>query len=318
MEIEQLTLFNLGVNMARLKARAAELAGQATAQATVRAYDADWRSFSGFCGAAGRQALPASPDTIMLYAVSELQTRTPSTVERRLAAITGMHVAQGLAKPDLGEVRQVLIGWKREHGSRERSKTALTPGHLRSMLKTLPTDGGGFRDCALLTLGFATGLRRSDLARLNLADVVVSGAGVKVFIRRGKTDQLGKGREIFVMAGKHQATDPVRAMERYLKSRGAWAGALFVRLERGRRDLSRLRLGAESMADLVQRCAAAIGLDAADFGAHSLRAGCVTTALEMGVPESLVMKVTGHRSHATLLKYARPARLSLDVLSRAV
>ena len=318
--VEQLALFDLGVDMRTLKRKAAELAGNATASATARAYDADWRIFAAWCTSAGRQALPADPDTVMLFTVSELQTRKPSTVERRLAAIVAMHRTHKLAKPVSEDIRQVLHGWKREHGSKVDSKSALTPVHIRAMVKALPKTEMGLRDRAILTFGFATGLRRSDLARLDMRDLTFTSRGIRVFIRRGKTDQLGRGREIGVFPGKREHSDPVRWLERYIAERGTWAGPLFVQMRKGRaHQLGKERLAPESIGDIVQRAAALIGLDAALFGAHSLRAGCVTTAIENGIPESLVMQLTGHRSHQTLSKYVRPARvLSIDVLAGAL
>lgn len=319
--VEQLALFDLGgVDMRSLKARAAELVGNSTASATVRAYEADWRIFAAWCQSAGRDPLPATPDTVMLFSVSELQTRKPSTVERRLASIVHMHRAHKLAKPVSEEIRQVLHGWRREHGSKVSSKKALTPTHLRAMVGACTKTPMGMRDRAILTLGFATGLRRSDLSALNYSDITFAAQGLRVFIRRGKTDQLGRGREIGVFPGKKENSDPVRWLLRYLEKRGRWAGPLFVTQRRGRAgELSRERLAGDTIGDIVQRMAAAIGLEASDFGAHSLRAGCVTAAIEMGVPESLVMQLTGHKSHQTLSKYVRPSRVfSIDVLAGAL
>lgn len=318
---EQLVLFDIGgVDMRVLKIRAAALVGNSAATATVRAYDADWRIFAGWCKAAGRDLLPASSETVMLFAVSELQTRKPSTVERRLAAIVHMHRAHKLPKPVSEEIRQVLHGWRREHGSKVASKKALTPTHLRAMVAQCATTATGGRDRAILTLGFATGLRRSDLSALDYKDITFAAQGLRVFIRRSKTDQLGRGREIGVFPGKKANSDPVRWLLRYIEQRGRWAGPLFVSARRSHPgELGRERLTGDGVGDLVKRMAGAIGLEASDFGAHSLRAGCVTAAIELGVPESLVMQLTGHRSHQTLSKYVRPSKVfSIDVLAGAL
>lgn len=319
--VEQLALFDLGgVDMRILKARAAELVGNSSASATVRAYDADWRIFAAWCKSAGRDPLPASPDTVMLFAVSELQTRKPSTVERRLAAIVHMHRAHKLPKPVSEEIRQVLHGWRREHGSKVASKKALTPSHLRAMVDKCSKTPTGLRDRALLTLGFSTGLRRSDLSALDYKDITFAAQGLRVFIRKSKTDQLGRGREIGIFPGKKENSDPVRWLLRYIEKRGRWAGPLFVSQRRSHAgELGRVRLSGDVIGDLVQKMAGEIGLEASDFGAHSLRAGCVTAAIEMGVPESLVMQLTGHRSHQTLSKYVRPSKVfSIDVLAGAL
>ena len=317
-EAEQLTLFHLGEDMRALRARAAELASQTQATSTARAYDCDWREFVAWCDHAGRDPLPASPDTVMLFVTQQLMIRKPSTVERRLAAISHMHRAHKLRRPVNEDVRDVLKGWVRVHGANQQSKKALTVQQLRQMVRELPKNAAGARDRALLLFGFATGLRRSELSALDLSDITFTAKGVRVFIRRSKTDQAGKGREVGIFPGKKTSSDPVIWLERYLDIRGRSRGPLWLAGD-GQGGLTDRRMSADAIYDAVQRACDCIGLDPRQYGAHSLRAGCVTTAIEMGVPESLVMQLTGHKSHAVLAGYVRPARvLSIDVLAGAM
>jgi integrase len=285
----------------------------------VRAYASDWRDFAAWCRAVGRSALPASTETVRLYAVDQLDSRRVSTVERRLAAIAARHREQGHGSPVDDDVRTVMQGARRQRGAAPQQKAAVTVEQLRGMVRELPQSARGARDRAILLLGFATGLRRSELAALNLADVVVTGKGVRVTVRRSKTDQEGEGRVIGVFPGRRAATCPVRAVRRWLYvRRGAGGDALFTIVDPGDRVTS-ARLSGCGIGAVVQRSAARIGLDPREYGGHSLRAGCVTAAAEAGVPESIIMNRTGHRSHAMLVRYLRPASVwSVDPLAGAL
>jgi integrase len=318
-DVQQLTLFDWGVDLGKLRALAHSCKALRAAPATVRAYESDWRVFVAWCRAAGREPLPASPETLELFLAAELPVRALATIERRLASISARHRAAGHSSPVGEDHRAILLGWKRQHGSVQTSKQALTVENLRAMMRACRPNLAGLRDRALISLGFATGLRRSDLVRLDLRDVSISARGLRIFIRRGKTDQLGRGREIGVVAGKGEYTDPVRWLERYIDERGRWDGPLFVSVNAAGVEYSRRRLGAAMVGRVVKAAAARAGLDPSRIGAHSLRAGCVTTAIEAGVSESLVMTLTGHRSHQTLARYVRPARaLAVDVLAGAL
>jgi integrase len=316
----QLTLFDIGVDLKALRETVARLKSNSQASATSRAYAADMRIYQAWCGAAGKDALPARPDILCLFVAQQLADGLrPSTVERRLAAIATSHRAAGHPRLELADVRQALAGWKREHGERVNAKRAISVAELRAMSEALPGDAGGVRDRCILLLGFATGLRRADIAALKCEDVTVAAKGLRVWIRRSKTDKTGKGREVGVFAGQNAWTDPVAAFNAYLEARGKWSGPLFVGLHPSKRWLTRSAIAGSTVADVVHRAAAAAGLDASQYGAHSLRAGCVTAAIEAGVPESLVMQVTGHKSHQVLARYVRPARvLSIDVLRGAL
>jgi len=169
------------------------------------------------------------------------------------------------------------------------------------------------RDRALLTLGFAAALRRSELVGLDVVDVRFVPKGLLVRIRRGKTDQEGHGRDVGVFRGRRATTCPVRALRAWLFVRGREAGPLFP----GRRPGSRLT-GA-CVNQVVKRGCVLAGLDPRGYGAHSLRAGFVTAAAEAGMPETLIMQRTGHRSVQTVAKYVRPASaFSVDVLAKAM
>jgi integrase len=215
----------------------------------------------------------------------------------------------------------VLRGAKRAHGTREQGKAALEVSDLRLILKALPKTALGVRDRAILVFGFASGLRRSELAALDLAHVRFVSQGLRVSVGKGKTDQEGKGREIGIFPGKRAATCPVRVLRNWLLIRRRGPGPLFCRIgRRGEWHHGELeRLSGAAIAETVKRGVMLADLDPDLYGGHSLRAGCVATAAQAGVPESIIMLRTGHRSIATLARYVRPATLfSVDPLARAL
>lgn len=308
-----------GVDMSKLRAGLVRLSLGARAAATRRAYESDWRDFAGWCQAAGRMALPAVEETVALYVVQLLGERTVSTVERRLAAIAHRHRSLGQVPPIGATVRELLRAARREKPA-ARGKRALTVAQLVEASAAAPATAAGVRDRALLVVGFASGLRRSELAALDLADVEVLREGVRIHVARSKTDQAGLGRDLGLFAGTRIATCPVRTLRAWLKLRGHEPGPLWWRTKRGGKDLVRGgRLSAEGVGDVVKRAVARIGLDTARYAGHSLRAGMVTAAAERGAAESLIMQRSGHRSHQVMSRYVRSASVfAADPLAGAL
>jgi len=166
----------------------------------------------------------------------------------------------------------------------------------------------GLRDRALLVLGFATSLRRSELCRLNLADISFEQEGVAVMVRRSKTDQLGRGRVLGVWPGKRAATDPVRVLKAWIRARGDWDGPLFARVQTGD-VITRRGITGDAVADAVKRAVQRAGRRPAAYGAHSLRAGAVTASAEIGRSDQEIMGLSGHASAAVMRMYVRRVRL---------
>ena len=278
---------------------------------TRRAYAFDWMDFRRWCDEAGRVSLPATGDTVSLYVVALAQARRlVATVERRCAAIAHYHLVAGLASPIGEDVREVLYGLRRRLGTAPvHAKAPVTVEELRAMLAATPRDARGARDRSLLLLGFAGGLRRSELAALELADVTVTDAGLVVRLRWSKTDQEGVGRELAVHRGRHRLTCPVRALEAWVCERGRWPGALFCVIDRNTGRLRRRGLSAEACAAVVKAAAREAGLDPARYAGHSLRAGMATAAAEGGASEMAIMTRTGHRSVAMVQRYIRHGSL---------
>jgi site-specific recombinase XerD len=315
-ECEQLALFELGgPDVARLKAVAEKLVGASTSAATKRAYASDWRDFEEWCSSAGRPSLPASSETIELFAVDRLRVMKLATVERRLHAIAAKHVETGHASTYTNGVRSLMRGARRERGNDEQPRAALAIEDLRRICRSLPVRSSetAARDRAIMTLGFAAALRRSEIVALDLADVRFVRKGLLVTLRRSKTDQEAAGRTIGVFYGKRATTCPVRSLRAWLNWRGRKSGPLFTGRAKGG------RLSSAAVWLIVKRLVASIGIDPDDYGAHSLRAGFVTTAAEAGVSEALIMKQTGHRSIQTVARYVRPSSaFGVDALAKAL
>lgn len=310
-EPEQLSLFESGPNMDRLSKAVERITAGRQAKATVRAYDSDWRDFNAWCGAAGRESLPAKPATVALYLAEILETMRVSTAERRVAAIRHKHLEHQLETPTNDrQISNMLAGARREKGTRPVGKDALTPEQLMAMVAKQPKTNVGFRNKAILLFGFASAMRRSELSALKMGDIDILAKGVRVQIARSKTDQDGKGRVIGIFRSSKSRSCPVTALEKWLAIRGAKEGPLFVNLSASVSKSTTLKpLGDRSIWNIVKRAVKSIGLDASRYAPHSLRAGCITTAIEGGTAESVIMKLTGHRSLASVAKYVRPANI---------
>jgi len=303
--------------MVRLREERLRLALVERAERTRRAYAADWRDFEAWCKAAGRPALPAASETVELYLVDLAgKGRKVSTLRRRVAAIAYVHEQGGRLSPVGPSVRGVLAAIARRYGTAARGAAAVTPDDLRRMVAGLGDGARDRRDRALLLLGFAGGFRRGELVALDTGDVeFVDGAGLRVLVRRSKTDQEGVGRWVGVFRGQHEETCPVRAFRRWLVVRGDWPGPVFCPVGRGG-TVRRERLGGASVRLAVRRAAARAGLEPGRYTAHSLRAGMVTAAVQAGAAEVAVMLRTGHRSRSTLQRYVRPVEvLAVDPLA---
>jgi len=309
-----------------LSARAAVYATRARGEGTRRAYRSAWKTYEAWCEALGRAPLGGDPDTLALYAVHCADRGLSlATLRVHLAAIQAAHRLAGIAL-DLRDARlaMVLEGIARSKGTRPRRRAAAAgPDVLRLMLATRRAADTplGARDRALLLLGFGAALRRSELAGLALGDVeMVPGRGLRLLIRRSKTDPRGAGQEVAVWANPAEpAFCPLAALEAWLHFRrqaGDLAGAasdaerpLFVGMSKAGR-LSANQLSDKAVWRLVKDAARASGLPEPErFSGHSLRAGLATAAGEAGADLAQVMRQTRHRSAEVALGYLRPADL---------
>jgi site-specific recombinase XerD len=278
---------------------------------TLRAYHSDLRHYQGWCHAHHASWLPAAPQTVAGYLAGLASTGIkPSTVRRRLSAIAEVHRLTRFPSPAADElVRLAMAGIRRQHGSAPTQKAALTTDELSLLLATTsPVTAAGSRDRAVLLLGFAGGFRRSELVALDIHDIDEVAQGLRVRIRRSKTDQEGDGRELGIPWGEHTGTCPVRAYLSWRATGRIASGALFRPVDR-HDHVGDNRLTDRAVARIIQRAAQRAGLDPHRYAGHSLRAGLATAAAAAGAPERAIMAQTGHRSVTTLRGYIRRGTL---------
>ena len=252
-----------------------------TALATRAAYASDWRDFAAWCALRGATARPAHVGIVAAYLSSLADLgRKASTIGRRAAAIACRHKMAGHEPPTAQEaVRAVLRGIRRIIGSARRGKAPATADVMKQVLALCPDTLAGKRDRALLALGFAGAFRRSELVALQVEDLVETPDGLRVTIRRSKTDQEGQGAEVPILRGTRLR--PVAAVQDWLAAAGITKGPVFREVKKGQR-VQAVALNAPSVAAIVQRYAALAGLDAAGFAGHSLRSGFLTSGAEAG------------------------------------
>lgn len=315
----------LRAELEALHVATAQNIARSKSEATTRAYATAFGAFELWCHQYELAALPAQPDTVALY-LTALAERggAVATLRARIVAISQAHKAAGLPVPTESQtVRRVMSGIARIKGTRQRRVTALRTSTLKKMLAALEEDTLlSIRDRAILLLGFAGGMRRSEIAALDVEDITDVDAGIDVLIRRSKTDQEGAGRTIGIPAGRSPETSPVIAVHRWIRVAGLTSGPLFPVIvpngrpqtdeeakkkpkkhEKGR--IGTRRLSAQGIARIVQRAAKRIGLDPGEFAGHSLRAGFATEAAAQGASERAIMRQTGHRSVEMVRRYIR-------------
>jgi integrase len=298
------------VVQAGLVERAGRYILESSAPATIRGRRSDWRAFAAWCAGHDLPALPASPDAVALYVTSMAERGSrPATIARHLSSIASVHAGAGHASPTRAEVvRRCVRGIRRSLGVAPRPKDPLTTLEVRRMVGALPDRLLGVRDRAMLLVGFAGGFRRSELAGLEVGDVVFTDDGLRITLRRSKTDQEGAGHLRGVPWGSHPSTCPVRALRAWIDAAGLKSGPLFRRMGKADQVLGPGLTG-QSVALVVKRSAKAAGLDPSRVSGHSLRSGMATSAAQAGAPAHAIRRQGGWRSSAMLARYIRPTEL---------
>lgn len=283
---------------------------------TLRAYASDWRQFEGWCWERGLEPLPARPEAVATYLASlAMAGKADSTITRHSAAIGWKHRQEGMVAPVARDERMViadtLSGIHREQRARPaRKKAAISAADLVRMIAEADGQGSrSIRDRAILALGLAAALRRSELVGLEWRDVEWVDKGLKLTLRHSKTDQQGEGQVIAVPTGK--TLKPVERLKAWLAVRGGNVGPLFYRIDpQGR--LTDQPMSDRSIARMIQKYAARTGLDPQMFAGHSLRAGFLTEASRSGATISKMQEVSRHKKVDVLLGYVRSAELFDD------
>jgi integrase len=213
-------------------------------------------------------------------------------------------------------VKLTLAGIRRALGVAQAGKEPVLTADLTAMAAKIPAQRlKGIRDRAMILMGFAGAFRRSELVALNVEDVEFREDGLKVTIRKSKTDQEGAGQVVGIAHGSKLC--PVRALREWLAAANIAAGPIFRTVTRHNR-VEETRLDGRVVALAVKEYAKAAGLDPSKYAGHSLRAGLVTSAYIAGVQETIIMKQTRHKSSDMLRKYFRDSSLFRDNASARV
>jgi len=303
----------------QLHDQARKLLLSSKAKATTKAYRSDWRDFEAWAEVNRSAALPATPDTVILYLTSlNTQGMRISTIRRRVATISQAHQHAGHETPTRDRrVRALLQGIARTGTVPVTKKKAIGVAEVKALIAVCDQSSlKGKRDRALVLLGFASATRRSELAALNVADVeFVHDEGVVIHLRRSKTDQEGRGRLVGVPVGRHFQTCPVIALQSWLQASGLTEGPLWRPINRhgGLRDG---RLTDHAVATIIKALAKAAGLNPQLYSGHSLRSGFATSASRAGAPESVIARQTGHRSIKMLREYVQQGNVLVENAAR--
>ena len=274
----------------------------ALADNTRRAYQGDLADFFAWGG-----EIPCSPETLTNYIAGRAGVHSPHTIARRIVGICRAHTSQGLPDPAKNDlVRSILRGVRRKNAKAQRQVTPLLKGDILSFLP-LMTGIKGIRDRAMILLGFAAALRRSEVVAIDVADIQFVKEGLILTLPKSKTDQTGVGRKIAVPYGRTTAC-PVKAVELLLAHCSITTGPLFRSIGKSG-VVSKHRLSAQSVALVLKAYGAMSGLDESDISGHSLRSGLITSAAIAGVSIWKIKAQSGHKSDTMVSRYIRDATI---------
>ena len=268
---------------------------------TLRAYQADFKDFSVFCAKNGLNSLPTEPKILSLYLTHLSSTSKFSTLKRRIASISVIHKIKGhYLDTKHPIIMENLHGIKRVKGSNQKAKKPILINELKLVINAIDQsnqkDKRKVRDKAIILIGFSGGFRRSELVNFEYDDVEFVNEGVKIFIKRSKTDQSGEGMIKAIPYFDNKSYCPVLALKHWIDNSQIKSGKLF--------DISD-----KSVALIIKKYASLAGLDPNKYGGHSLRSGFATSAAEAGAEERNIMAMTGHKTTQMVRRYIQEANL---------
>jgi len=269
---------------------------------TLRAYQSDFKDFSVFCTQNGFSSMPTEPKIIALYITNLSKTSKFSTLKRRIASISVIHKLKGRYLDTKHPIiMENLHGIKRTLGSRQKAKKPILINDLKLIIKALDEKKKEkLRNRALILVGFAGGFRRSELVNLENDDIEFVDEGVKILIKRSKTDQSGEGITKAIPHFDNQEFCPVIALKEYIKSKSK---------SKNSNNKKIFEISDKSVALIIKRYAKIAGLDPSRYAGHSLRSGFATTAAEFGAEERNIMAMTGHKTTQMVRRYIHEANL---------
>ncbi len=267
---------------------------------TLRAYKADFRDFALFCQQNGFNSMPSEPKIITLYLTHLSKSSKFSTLKRRLASISVLHKLNGhYLDTKHPIITENLLGIKRVKGTYQKSKKPILINDLKLIINAINQENNSknkVKNKALVLIGFAGGFRRSELVSVLYEDVEFVSEGVKIFVKRSKTDQSGEGMTKGIPYFSDTNYCPVVSLKKWMEENDAKTGKIF--------DMSD-----KNVALTIKKYAAIAGLDKNKYSGHSLRSGFATSTAELGAEERSIMAMTGHKTTQMVRRYIKEANL---------
>ena len=283
------------------------------AKNTLRAYQADFRDFSIFCSKNGFNSIPTEPKILSLYLTHLSATSKFSTLKRRIASISVVHKMKGhYLDTKHPIVMENLHGIRRAKGTKQLGKKPILINDLKTIINAIDQfnkiEKKKLRDKAILLVGFSGGFRRSELVEIEYDDVEFVSEGVKIFIKRSKTDQSGEGSLKGLPYFNNSDYCPVISLKKWIEISNIGSGPLFRRFSKGSK-LTENRLTDQTVALLIKKYLKLSGIESKNYSGHSLRSGFATSAADSGVEERNIMAMTGHKSTEMVRRYIKEANL---------
>ena len=307
----------VSVELVDLAERADELASQARSVRTIEAYLSDWARFEAFCAKHQRTSLPAHPGTVVLWVSALADRYRPSTIARRLVAVSVIHQHHGHESPTKHpKVREVLQGVRAEAATvaeQVGAKTgqahapALTRDHLAQVLASIKGPSNqARRDRALFVIGFAGYFRRSELAAITFEQITTTPTGFTIHLPKSKTDQLGRGTERHIAAGTTNlgpAAILISWCQAVSETFGEATGPVFRRILKNDR-ITDNGISDRAIYNIITRHTTTTFGDDTTFSPHSLSRGSATTAAAKGADALAIARAGGWADgSATVARY---------------
>ena len=281
---------------------------------TIRAYRSDFKDFGAFCAKNGLKSLPSEPKIVSLYLTHlSIKDAKMSTLRRRLVSIGVIHKLKGhYLDTKHPIIVENIMGISRKKGNYQRGKKPILINHLKAIVdvidKQTTTEIKKIRDKAIILIGFGGGFRRAELISIDFEDLEFVQEGVKIIIRRSKTDQFGEGMIKGLPYFSNQTYCPVLHLKKWLDISSIKSGPIFRKFNKGF-SLSDNRLTDQSVALLLKSYLSIAGIENKNYSGHSLRSGFATVSAESGADERSIMAMTGHKTTQMVRRYIREANL---------
>ena len=281
---------------------------------TLRAYKSDFNDFSLFCAKNGFKSLPSDPKIVSLY-LTYLSSKDAkmSTLKRRLVSIGVIHKLKGhYLDTKHPSIIENIMGIKRRKGSIQLSKKPILINDLKELINAIDKQKKEeikkFRDRSIILIGFSGGFRRNEIVSLDYEDLDFVTEGLKINLRRSKTDQFGEGFKKALPYFDNSQYCPVVSLKKWIEVSKITSGPVFRRFTKGSR-LSNNRLTDQTVALLIKEYLKLAGIDSKNYSGHSLRSGFATSAAESGAEERNIMAMTGHKSTEMVRRYIKEVNL---------